>query len=388
MGIGNNTGLLSFAIAMITAVFLSGCAASIAQINDQEAFKYEREQQQVLAGMNLSEPKSSRAVKWVQPANKKEPCKVYVGFNPDNDHTKGNGYKIFWDGECKDGYVFGLGREIEITGNILEKQEQIGIYKNGMAEQLCVHRFWQDNAAIESSGECPYGGNKPEHRVLRRIAEDPRNFDILNVVSFTSYDQLLEFGYSSFSDTVLMRKRTPAGGYVIFDNTEDEFDAVELVIEPRDKNGKAHGFAVLNGKDGNATHSEFVHGELVRRVTLPSPYLQFLDSTIKEIQTMASKAAVASENALEIKKAYLTKICKSNTRVSFMNNNEYRAICDEDAKIAKKTQQRLATIKAEKEQKRSELAQADQQQASAASQQNSNQILNQMQQLNSTLGGW
>ncbi len=53
-------------------------------------------------------------VKWIQPNNKKEDCKIYVGVNPEDDKTTKSGYSLYWDGECKKGYASGLGREIEI----------------------------------------------------------------------------------------------------------------------------------------------------------------------------------------------------------------------------------------------------------------------------------
>jgi hypothetical protein len=81
-------------LGALTASF-SGCGSNLAQIDDTEAFsyikKYEAENQQIIANnQNIQIP-----VKWIQAANKKEACKLYVGYNPNDDRTLKNDYKIF-----------------------------------------------------------------------------------------------------------------------------------------------------------------------------------------------------------------------------------------------------------------------------------------------------
>ena len=45
---------------------------------------------------------------YFQPKNKKEPCKVYMAYDSQKDESS----KLFWDGQCKNGYAHGMGRLI------------------------------------------------------------------------------------------------------------------------------------------------------------------------------------------------------------------------------------------------------------------------------------
>ena len=74
-------------VGVLGAFIFSGCTGSIVQIDDTEAFsyikKYEAEYEQIKSNTQNTE----MPVKWIQAANKKEPCKLYVGYNPNDDRT-------------------------------------------------------------------------------------------------------------------------------------------------------------------------------------------------------------------------------------------------------------------------------------------------------------
>ena len=101
-------------LMVVLIALISGCASTsrIPTMDENEAFKYERkylaEYEQLKN--NFSDQSS---VKWIQSANKKLPCKVYVGISKTEDRTLDENYKIYWDGGCKNGYANGLGREFE-----------------------------------------------------------------------------------------------------------------------------------------------------------------------------------------------------------------------------------------------------------------------------------
>lgn len=66
---------------------------------------------------------------YVQPYNKKEPCKIWFSYTEDNKWFEEDSYTIAWDGKCKNGYASGLGREIE-SADMMDKWG-IAIYKKG-----------------------------------------------------------------------------------------------------------------------------------------------------------------------------------------------------------------------------------------------------------------
>ena len=91
-------------LSMMSVLFVA-CATitpAIQTVSVSEAFKYE---QKYLAEYESEKTNNSNAlessliIKWIQPSNKKELCKVYVGFYQGNDRTVKENYKIFWDGK-------------------------------------------------------------------------------------------------------------------------------------------------------------------------------------------------------------------------------------------------------------------------------------------------
>ena len=66
---------------------------------------------------------------YIQPYNKKEPCKIWFSYYENDKWFEEDSYKIAWDGQCKNGFASGLGREIE-TADMMDKWG-IAIYKKG-----------------------------------------------------------------------------------------------------------------------------------------------------------------------------------------------------------------------------------------------------------------
>ena len=159
-------------------------------------------------------------------------------------------------------------------------------------------------------------------------------------------------------------------------------------------------------KQGFTNAGEMSSGTLIRRVQLPQSYFNNANTIFSEIKQEANIALEAQRRALVIKEKYKKKICKDSVKVDFMDNNEYKAICKEDDKIAElktKIDAKLAQINQAKQSKREQMSQerliqareaeaaAAQRRADAAEQANFNQSMQnlnnnlQMQQLNNNL---
>ncbi|QIR76045.1 hypothetical protein [Sulfurospirillum diekertiae] len=210
-----------------------------------------------------------------------------------------------------------------------------------------------------------------------------------------------------FSDLTYYGKLYPNFGYVIMDFTTNEFDNRKYEFNLKDnKTNKFNGYGFATMKQGGTNAGEMSNGALIRRVQLPQSYFNKADAVFEEIKKEANLALEAQNKALIIKEKYKKKICKDSVKVDFMDNNEYKAICHEDEKIAQlkiKIDAKLAQINQAKEVKRKQMgqeraikaqeaqAQAAQRQAQAAEQANFNQAMQnlnndlQMQQLNNNL---
>ena len=385
--------ILKYGLLVATMYLFSGCVGqpSIPKVEEAEVGIYEENYKP--------------AFKWVQPKNKKEECKVWVGYNPQDDRTIKSGYAFYWDGDCKDGYADGLGSAFE-TAQFADRQ-QIAIYSKGNPDTYCVNL--DPLNGITKEGECLYYTDKPSHYVKTMVDEKGGDLKI-------SY----EFGVEMSNDAPMMVMRTypfydvveyfkvyPNFSYIISDLTTNEFDNRKYEFNIKDhKTGKFNGYGFATMKQGFTNAGEMSNGTLVRRVQLPQSYFNNANTIFSEIKQQANIALEAQRRALVIKEKYKKKICKDSVKVDFMDNNEYKAICKEDDKIAElktKIDAKLAQINQAKQSKREQMSQerliqareaeaaAAQRRADAAEQANFNQSMQnlnnnlQMQQLNNNL---
>ena len=399
--------IIKYGLLVAIMYLFSGCVGqpSIPKVEEAEVGTYEKNYMSEYENIKKQNGNYKPAFKWVQPKNKKEECKVWVGYNPQDDRTIKSGYAFYWDGDCKDGYADGLGSAFE-TAQFADRQ-QIAIYSKGNPDTYCVNL--DPLNGITKEGECLYYTDKPSHYVKTMVDEKGGDLKI-------SY----EFGVEMSKDAPMMFMRTypfydvveyfkvyPNFSYVISDLTTNEFDnrKYEFNIIDR-KTGKYNGYGFATMKQGFTNAGEMSNGTLTRRVQLPQSYFNKANSILEEIKNEANIALEAQRRALVIKEKYKKKICKDSVKVDFMDNNEYKAICKEDEKIAKlktKIDAKLAQINQEKQAKREQMGQerliqareaeaaAAQRRADAAEQANFNQSLKnlndslQMQQLNNNL---
>lgn len=356
--------------SLVTILLLTGCSSKsqennnnnqIVSISENEAFKYEKQYLAEYEKIKEQNKNIETPFKWIQPKNKKEQCKVYVSINPNDDKTLKSDYVLYWDGECKDGYAFGLGREIEKT--MFTELNQIGIYETGKAIDYCV--FSKPLDGVLSEGECSYSLNKPNHEVITTINDKQGNLEVTYKLrvsgSLSTPEMLIET--SPFSPIMTYIKGYSNFGYVLQNFENDEFDnrnsSFRMLIL---KNGQKieNGFSFLSMKQGEIITGEIVNNKLQRRVQLPQSYFNNLNNILREIQTHANIALEAQKKAQIIKERYKSKICKDSVKVSFMDNQEYKSICKEDEKNAQlkaKIDAKLAQIEQQKQAKRAQLNQ-------------------------------
>ncbi len=398
--------ILKYGLLVATMYLFNGCVGqpSIPKVEEAEVGTYEKNYMTEYEKIKKQYENYTPTFRWVQPKNKKEECKVYVSIDPTDDKTIKSYYSLYWDGECKDGYAYGLGREIENT--MLSNIQQLGFYSKGIAQDYCS--MFDPLNGYNIDGECSYG-DKPNHYVKTMVDEKGGDLKI-------SY----EFGVEMSNDAPMMVMRTypfydvveyfkvyPNFSYIISDLTTNEFDNRKYEFNIKDhKTGKFNGYGFATMKQGFTNAGEMSNGTLVRRVQLPQSYFNNANTIFSEIKQQANIALEAQRRALVIKEKYKKKICKDSVKVDFMDNNEYKAICKEDDKIAElktKIDAKLAQINQAKQSKREQMSQerliqareaeaaAAQRRADAAEQANFNQSMQnlnnnlQMQQLNNNL---
>ncbi len=394
-------------MACVTVISLNGCSsgqATLPKVSESEVSKYEASYMAEYQELKQQYANWNPTMKWVQPKNIEKDCKVYVGINPDDDKTTKPNYELFWDGECKEGYAYGLGREIENTK--LESLHQIGYYERGKAVDYCASFDPLNNWYREQ--ECSYDHTVANHYVMTHINENGGNLQVsytFGVTGTPDKPQLLTKTYP-FHDIIEHFKVYPNFYYTIQDIRSNEFDNRSFEFFIKNKADTVNGFSFATLKNGQSNGGEIVNGSLTRRVQLPQSYFQKANEILSEVRAASNIALDAQKKALIIKEKYKKKICKDNVSIDFMDNDEYKAICNEDNKFAKlqsRIKTKLAEIEQQKNAKRSQLneqrlvaareseAQAAQRTARAQEQANINQSLQnmnqniQMQQLNNNL---
>ena len=96
--------LKQFTLAAYVA--LAACATGPQAITYEEASAFERS----LLARETAPPERPELL-FVQPVNKTESCKLPTS----QGQLDRPNFRAFWDGECKDGFAFGLGRDIAIS---------------------------------------------------------------------------------------------------------------------------------------------------------------------------------------------------------------------------------------------------------------------------------
>lgn len=93
------------------------------------------------------------------------------------------------------------------------------------------------------------------------------------------------------------------------------------------------------------------------RVHLPQSYMEELSKTVEDISEHIKKAEMASNESIAIYQQYKNKICKDNIKVDFMNNDDYKSICNFTENLNDKIVKRQKDLEAERQVKRENMRQ-------------------------------
>jgi hypothetical protein len=336
-------------ILMSGTLIFSACAGQPDRVSEKEVSKYETKYLQEYEKIKNNYTDNS-IVKWIQASNKTKPCKVFVGTSKKNDITTDSEFKIFWDGECKNGYAYGLGREFE-RGTLISS-DSIAIYSGKKEEpKYYVYKYNLDNILLE-------GDLKNNYFVKTIIKDENLDFDISYEYGFFgSKSKPYLIAYSSpFKDYIVYIKGYPNFGYRITDFTNDEFDERKHEFSVLDfQSNKVNGFGFQLNKNHIRYSGEKSNGQLVRSVYLPRTYINKADNILSEVQNAGQKALEAQKQAWVVKKQYKKRICKDSVKVNFIDDDEYKSICNEDkyfARLKEKVSKKLAKINLQKDKKR------------------------------------
>jgi hypothetical protein len=306
------TGLLIFG-----ALLFNACTGqpNIPKVTEQESMsyihKFDKEYNEIKKGF-----KDNTITKWVQPSNKKEKCEIEVNFGT-IDRTQEDSYKLFWDGECKNGKANGLGRVFETSDTY--EQSIITIYKKGKISNACIVKRKFDNTTL--MGECRgneldlnfdfttihNNGTKNNFNIVTNEKLLTTKKETYNVTT-KIYDDLQNFHleqkygtYGNINSPISISVKSPFIDSNVklkllhnFRYQLTRYNNGNLWYGLMNNQDKNHGFQFksYSGRNGHIG-KEMKNDSLIRLVQLPKPFFIHLFSIEKEIDNSVVKAEIA-----------------------------------------------------------------------------------------------
>jgi hypothetical protein len=301
-------------------------------------------------------------VAFVQPSNKEEPCKIYMGYSDGDEYFKEDSWKVYWDGNCKNGFATGLGREIE-KADMTDKW-QIGIYKKGKAKGYIIQKDILNDMLIEG-----LDNDDISFLVVTDIKVKQNDIDVTTIAGERNSKtgiNLLASNSPFWNGSYMYAKEYMGFRYMYINNQANDSTNLEFdFFMENPKNGK-NGWAFSKYRDKALVSGEWVNNK-ASHLNLPKKYNDKADAIIKEVSAAQQKAYQAQQKAQKVKKQYLKRICKDKVKINFMDNDEYKEICNSkndsvifakiNEKMKKITDAKNAKLKQESEAKIAKLAQ-------------------------------
>lgn len=294
--------------SLAVSVALTGCASQgeltskTKAISLDEASAFERS----LLARSSFVPKMPEMI-YIQPNNKKEACRLPTTQSQLDRYN----FRSYWDGECKSGFAFGLGREISISDT--HHFEEITVYSEGnkkWSQPRVIYDYLKNSITYKFSGskfpietsfreemDVSASGLNVTH-VLGVMDESGNVFGLVTS-PFESERTYLMSRVNSIVYKFTDYSAAPA-------MSQNERDFTFEILDPRNK--AAGSVGMVRSKDGFIRHFRFVGGamEIVR---FPVDYENHLKNKYQEVLISLSSAGEALKSAQQIEREYLFKVC-------------------------------------------------------------------------------
>lgn len=309
---------------------------------------------------------------YTQPVNKTELCKLPTS----KEQLERKNFRAYWDGDCKDGYAYGLGRDIALSDT--HHLEEITIYKgNG---ELSGQPFRMIDYVHNRGVSGVHGETFPATAGYNElIMNNNTGFSIQYFVGSTDAKGSLRYVESwLFSPVKVTVNQTPGKpAYVLVDYsalpaTSDQPQIALFAADPTTK--QPIGFRIVRFHNGVIQHQKLAaDGQSVAElVQLPSEYIAQLTEGIGEVQVAVQKANEGAAKAQQVEREYLHMACAPDYNIEGVPVRDMeiaRQICTWRDQWKEPYAKAEARYKQEMEQKRQEIAQVEQQRAYIAAQQ-------------------
>lgn len=351
-----------FGITALT-LLLTACATGPRKVSMVEATA--SESQIISAARNRPAPAQPEKL-YTQPVNKTEPCKLPTS----KEQLERKNFRTYWDGDCKDGYAYGLGRDIALADT--HHVEEITFHNgdgDSRGQPMRLIDYVHNHGIYGVHGEAfPATAGYNEF-----VTNNGADFSIRYVAVATDEKGNLRFLESSpFSPVkVTVNRSHGKPEYVLVDYsalpaTSDQPQLALFAADPATK--KPAGFRIVRFRNGVIQHQKLAaDGQSVAElVQLPPEYITQLTEGIGEVQAAVQKAYADAAKAQQMEREYLHMACAADYSIKGMPAKDMeiaRQICTWRDQWKDPYARAETKYKQEMEQKQREVAQAEQQRA-------------------------
>tara|TARA_Y100000782_G_scaffold2894_1_gene3193 strand:+ start:4223 stop:5566 length:1344 start_codon:yes stop_codon:yes gene_type:complete len=296
---------------------ITGCVGNTPKVSVQDALAPQRTlgataelQKNRVANQEDSKEKT---ISWRQPQNKKESCKLSFDEGWPED------IEIFWDGGCKDGYAFGVGREF-VKGMIHDGPVDVvdlAHYKGGRVAATYLYTYDRVNNRARINAY-----DSEEHFIDRLLKQDGSVVSLST--EYYNYGKIKESGYIYTGLTTSLNNDVLYGKVVDRNNAARFYTIEDHNIKARYLDGT---FEIHKMADGEVIHIQRSRHNEWARTTLPKAYIDNAETSINEMVEAMDETQEKLKKSLGMIDYYIRKTCQNQVVVDFIPNNEYKEIC-------------------------------------------------------------
>lgn len=248
---------------------------------------------------------------YTQPVNKLEPCKLPTM----KDHVERGNFRAYWDGSCKDGYAYGLGRDIAISDT--HHVEEITIHDKFMPDKerpTALYDFVNNYSAYGVITDARMEVLRSDQRFS--IAPDG-SLSVQQSAGLDGVGGMLGLQSNPFNPYVAIisvKMGQPAYRFQDFSSMPATSDQVQAILELLDPSTqKPVGFNVVRYRNGVVLHGRVgADGRAMEQVRLPEEYVKHLLDKIAEAQVAINKTNAASQRAQQMEREYKYMACNGD----------------------------------------------------------------------------
>lgn len=314
---------------MLVFIVLAGYSCSVqasgtpVTISEDEALAFQR------SLLSLSVPYKHPAPIFIQPTNKIEACKL--PSTP--DQMARTNFRAYWDGDCKNGFAYGLGRDIAISDT--HHTEEITVH-NGTGEVWSSQPSVYYDYVNKQIAYSVWGSTRSEMTSLTEYYNDTiRGLEVVQELTVLDISgQVFTTSSSPFNTyRIYASRRTDAPIEFRFSDTSAgprvNPDAPIFKAEIFDtRNGTLGPYVIGRYPNGSEHHFRVLQGNVFQPVTLPASYTRDIQIKFQEILNATSQTKSMFEKPAMMEREYLFKACNGKSSIKGLDNTTYTKICN------------------------------------------------------------